>query len=334
MSINLWTYVDKLNNVHYVGRMNIAIFGAAGALGPVVAPELLARGHRVRLVGRHADRLQTIAPGAEVLAADLADPAGAEAAAAGMDAILYAVGVPYNHFELHPPMTRATLAAARAAGVQQLIHISNVYPYGRPQTATVDETHPLAAHTRKGTWRKLQEELVLAAHDPAGLRTLVLRPADFYGPTAANGMVDYALRSIRAGKPADLLGPIDTPHEWVYVPDLAPVIADLFERPDAFGTAYNVAGSGVLSVREFATKLFAAAATPLRFRVAGPLLLRAMGIFNPVMRELVEMNYLYETPVLLDDAKLQRVLPTIRKTSYDDGIRANVAAVLGAPVAA
>jgi nucleoside-diphosphate-sugar epimerase len=314
--------------------MNIAIFGAAGAIGPVVAPELLARGHRVRLVGRQAARLQALAPGAEIIAADLMDPAGASAAAKGMDAILYAVGVPYNHFELHPPMMRTTLDAAKAAGVKRLIHISNVYPYGRPQTAHVGEAHPLATHTRKGTWRKIQEGLVLDAHDPAGLRTLVLRPADFYGPTAANGMADYALRSIKAGKPADLLGPIDTPHEWVYVPDLAPVIADLFERPDAFGTAYNVAGAGILTVREFATKLFAAAGKPLRFRVAGPVLLNVMGMFNPVMRELVEMRYLSETPVLLDDTKLQRVLGALRKTSYDDGIRTNVEAVLKTPAVA
>jgi nucleoside-diphosphate-sugar epimerase len=323
-----------MNIVHYVQCMNIAIFGAAGALGAVVAAELLARDHRVRLVGRNAARLRTLAPGAEILAADLIDPAGARAAAAGMDAILYAVGVPYNHFELHPPMTRTTLAAAKAAGVKQLIHISNVYPYGRPQTAKVDETHPLATRTRKGTERKIQEDLVLAAHDSAALRTLVLRPPDYYGATATNGMADYALRSIQAGKPADLLGPIDTPHEWVYVPDLAPVIADLFERPDAFGTAYNVAGPGVLTVREFATKLFAAAGKPLRFRVAGPLLLSVLGLFNPVMRELVEMSYLYQTPVLLDDTKLERVLGTMRKTSYDDGIRANVDAVLKTPVAA
>jgi nucleoside-diphosphate-sugar epimerase len=314
--------------------MNIAIFGAAGAIGPVATAELLARGHRVRVVGRNLGRLRAIATGAEPFAANLADPAGAGAAAAGMDAILYAVGVPYHRFELHPAMMRATLAAAKAAGVGRLIHISNVYPYGRPQTKLVAESHPRAAHTKKGRLRREQEDLVLAAHDPAGLRTLALRPPDFYGPTAANSMADYALRSIRAGKPADLLAPINTPHEWIYVPDLAPVIADLFERPDAFGTAYNVAGPGTLTVRQFAGKLFAAANRPVKFREAGPMLLRALGVFNPTMRELVEMSYLYETPVLLDDAKLRRVIGDFHKTSYDDGIRKTVAAMLGIAVAA
>jgi nucleoside-diphosphate-sugar epimerase len=314
--------------------MNIAVFGAAGAIGPVVVPELLSRGHRVRVVGRDASRLAAFGPDVEAVAVDLMDPAGAAAAAAGMDAVLYAVGVPYHRFELHPPMMRTTVAAAKAAGVRRLIHISNVYPYGRPQTATVAETHPLAPHTFKGRMRKEQEDIVLAAHDPQGLQTLVLRPPDFYGPTSANSMAGYALASMRAGKTVDLLGPINTPHEWIYVPDLAPVIADLFEVAEGYGTAYNVAGSGTLTVRQFAGKLFAAANRPVKFREAGPMLLRAFGLFNPMMRELVEMSYLYQTPVLLDDAKLSALLGGLRKTSYDDGIRATVAAALGDAVAA
>jgi nucleoside-diphosphate-sugar epimerase len=306
--------------------MKVAIFGAAGAVGPHTASELIARGHSVRAVGRSEARLRESLPGAEPFVADLTDPAGARAAANGMDAILYAVGVPYDRFELHPEMMRVALAAAASAGVTRFIHISNVYPYGRPQTALVNETHPREPHTRKGRYRKVQEDLVLAAHDAHGLQTLALRPPDFYGPNAANTLAAYALANIAAGKPADLLGPIDRPHEWVYVPDLASVIADLFERPSAFGTAYNIAGPGTLTSLEFARRLFAAAGRPVRYREAGPLLLRAMGIVNPLMRELVEMAYLQQTPVLLDDAKLHGVLGTIRKTPYDDGIRATVAA--------
>jgi nucleoside-diphosphate-sugar epimerase len=310
--------------------MNVAIFGAAGALGPVVAPELLRRGHHVRVVGRDAARLAAIAPGVEPVAADLLEPGQARAAAVGMDAILYAVGVPYHRFDLHPAMTRIALAAARDAGVTSFLQISTVYPYGRPQTDRVAETHPRSPHTRKGRWRKEQEDLVLAAHDPAGLRTLILRLPDFYGPTASNSMAAFALGQMLAGKTADLLGPIDTPHEWVYIPDTAPVIADLFERPDAFGEAYNLAGAGTMTVRRFAEQLFAAAGKPVKFRVATPVLLRAMGIVSPLMRELVEMNYLYETPVILDDAKIAAVLGPLHKTPYAEGIRATAAAALAA----
>jgi nucleoside-diphosphate-sugar epimerase len=221
---------------------------------------------------------------------------------------------------------RTTLEAARTAGVRELIVISSVYSYGRPQTPTVAETHPREPHTRKGRWRKEQEDLTLAAHDPNGLQTLVLRLPDFYGPGAGNTATAYALKNMAAGKPADVLGPITTPHEWVYVPDVAPVLADLLERPAAFGTAYNLAGAGTLTELQFVQKLFAAAGLPLRYREAGPLLLRALGLFDPTLRELVEMAYLHQTPVLLDDAKLHAVLGAISKTSYDDGIAATVAA--------
>jgi nucleoside-diphosphate-sugar epimerase len=314
--------------------MNIAIFGAAGAIGPAAALELSARGHRVRAVSRNRAALEVACPVAQPFVADLADPEAARAAAAGMDAILYAVGVPYNRFDLHPPMMRATLAAAKAENVKLLVHVSNVYPYGRPQTTLVAETHPRDPHTRKGRLRKIQEDLVLEADDAAALRTLVLRLPDFYGPSAANSVCGYALDSIAKGRPADLLGPIDTPHEWVFVPDVAPVVADLFARPHAFGTSYNLAGPGVMSEREFAAKLFAAAGRPLRYRESSPMLLRALGVFNPTMRELVEMGYLHETPVILDDSKLHGVLGAIVKTSYDDGIAATVAARFPGSVAA
>jgi len=45
------------------------------------------------------------------------------------------------------------------------------------------------------------------------------------------------------------------------------------------------------------------------------------GAVNPMLKELVEMLYLQETPVILDDRKLAAKLGGLRKTPYDDGIR-------------
>ena len=50
-------------------------------------------------------------------------------------------------------------------------------------------------------------------------------------------------------------------------------------------------------------------------------MLKILGLFNPLMKELVEMMYLQETPVILDDSKLAAKLPGLRKTSYDEGIQ-------------
>ena len=50
-------------------------------------------------------------------------------------------------------------------------------------------------------------------------------------------------------------------------------------------------------------------------------MLRLLGLFNPLMRELVEMHYLQTTPVLMDDSALHGLLGTIHKTPYDEGLR-------------
>ena len=61
-----------------------AVVGATGNSGSVVAKELLARGQKVRAIGRTADRLQSLRTlGGEPFVADITDRAGLERAFAG-----------------------------------------------------------------------------------------------------------------------------------------------------------------------------------------------------------------------------------------------------------
>jgi nucleoside-diphosphate-sugar epimerase len=304
--------------------MAVAIFGASGTIGRAVAAELLRRGHAVRAVGRSEAKLQDAFPSGEVecVPADVATPEGCARASAGTEAIVYALGLPYTAkaFEAYAPMMRLAISAARAASVGRLILVTNVYPYGRPKSPAVDETHPREPASIKGRHRKDQEDIVLAAHDPAGLQTLSLRLPDFYGPHADLSLGNRVLESALAGKPAQLLGPIDTPHEFVFTPDVAPVICDLLERPDLFGRPFNLAGPAPITMRDFAARAYRAAGAPFKVRAAAPWMVRALGLFSPLMRELAEMSYLQTTPVLLDDSALSSVLP-LRKTPYEEGIR-------------
>ena len=57
-----------------------------------------------------------------------------------------------------------------------------------------------------------------------------------------------------------------------------------------------------------------------KYRAAGATLLKVLSWFNAEMGEVIEMLYLQETPVILDDTKLLAKI-AVRKTSYDDGIR-------------
>ncbi len=302
----------------------VAIFGAAGPIGRYVGMELDRRGVPFRAAGRTMSKLEAAfgkLPRAELVAADLSDAGGATQAARGVDTVIYAVGVPYDAFHLHPKMMRIALDAAIAAGVKRMVVISGIYSYGIPQTQKVAETHPRLPVSVKGQMRKEQEDMAMAASIEGRLRSMVVRLPDFYGPYADNSLAGRIFQAALRGKTADWLGPVSTPHEFVFVPDTGPVIAELASRDDCYGEAWNFAGPGEISALAFIQKIYQAAGREPKFRSGGRTLLRMMGWFNPVIRELPEMLYLQETPVLLDDEKLRHKLGQVHKTSYDEGIK-------------
>jgi nucleoside-diphosphate-sugar epimerase len=229
--------------------------------------------------------------------------------------------VAYTDFQLYPKLMRVAVDAAAAAGVQRFVVVTGVYSYGVPQTQRVAETHPRVPVSVKGHLRKEQEDILMAAGERGLFKSMVVRLPDFYGPHADNSLANPVFRAALAGKTANWLGPVAPLHEFVFVPDVGPVIAELTARDDCYGQAWNFAGTGEISTLAFIQKIYQAVGREPKFRSAGRTMLRVLGWFNPLMRELPEMLYLQETPVLLDDAKLRAKLGQVHKTSYDQGIQ-------------
>ncbi len=251
----------------------------------------------------------------------LADLRSAAAAMRGCDTVIHSVGVPYTAFQLHPAMIRTAIEAAANMQVARLVLVSNVYTYGVPRTSHVAETHQREPESHKGKFRKEQEDLVLEAHRNGRLQGMVVRLPDFYGPHAELSMANPVFRAALAGKTANWIGPVNAPHEFVFVPDAGPAIAGLADCAGCYGEAWNFAGAGEINVMDFITRVYRGAGKGPKYRSVGRGLLKIMGWFNPLMRELPEMLYLSETPVLLDDSKLRAKFPALRKTTYDEGIR-------------
>ena len=228
----------------------IALFGAAGAIGQSIAKAVSAQGTPYRVVGRSPDALAA-AFGADAWprsSSDPDDPASVRAAASRVDAIVYLVGVNYWQFELHPRLMQQTLDGAIAAGVKRIVLIGTVYPYGRPQTKPVREDHPREPHTFKGRMRKAQEDLLFAAHSQGKIQATVLRLPDFY-PGVDKSFLHSAFTAAVNGGVANMVGPLDQPHEFVFVPDVGPVVARLTSTPNAYGRVWHLAGAGVTMQR-------------------------------------------------------------------------------------
>ncbi|MBY4729577.1 NAD-dependent epimerase/dehydratase family protein [Cupriavidus pauculus] len=308
----------------------VALFGAAGVIGQSIAAALSREGRRYRVVGRSEPSLREAFgadPLAEIVTWNPNSPASVQAAAEGIETLVYMVGVNYWQFELHPELMQKTIEGAVAAGVKNIILIGTVYPYGRARSNPVREDHPREPHTFKGRMRKAQEDLLMQAHKAGRINATVLRLPDFYGPGVEASLLHRAALAAVNGGTADMVGPIDCPHEFVFVPDVGPVVARLLDTPAAFGKIWNLAGAGVTTQRELVSEMERLTGRKLKLRVAGKTMLRLIGLFNPFMREMVEMNYLMTDPLIMDDSALRQLIGPIRKTPYQEGIRQTLAAV-------
>jgi len=297
----------------------VAIFGAAGAIGHAVAGELRRRGLWFRVVGRRRAALEPL-EAAEIVEADLTELRAAGDAARGVDTIIYTVGIPYHRFDLHPRLMTTTVEAAVVTKVTRLMVVSSVYSYGRPETPRVAETHPRLPHTHKGRMRKEQEDIALQAQKDGLLQAAVVRLPDFYGPHADNSLANPIFRAAMDGRKANWLGSVDLPHEFIFTPDAGRGIVELASRMEVYGEAWNLGGPSPISGREFITRVYTQAGAKPRWRTAGPAMLWVAGWFNTQMRELVEMQYLQQTPVILDDSKAAQLLGEVSKTPYRAGI--------------
>lgn len=86
-----------------------------------------------------------------------------------------------------------------------------------------------------------------------------------------------------------------------------------------------IIGAGVITQRGLAELLYEAAGHPAKLRVLPPWQQSILGLFMPMLRELRDVRYLSETPVLLDDGKLRALLPGLAKTTYEEGAKRTVA---------
>ena len=304
----------------------VALLGATGAIGRSVVASLRQQGRSYRVIGRSAAALERMFgrdPLAEVAVWNTDDEQAIRTAIRGSAAIVYLVGVPYTEFHLHPIMMRRVLNAAIAEKVERLLLIGTLYVFGRPQSARVTEDHRKEPHTFKGQKRKEQEDLVLAAHTTGQIKTSVLRLPDFYGPGVERSLLSDLFIAVKQNRKAKLIGPVDRPHEFVFVPDVGPVVTKLLDTPAAFGRAWNLGGAGITTQLELARLAYGGRP---RYLAAGKMMLRFLGLFDPFLREFVEMHYLLTDPLIVDDSALKELLGEVHKTAYAEGVRQSLAA--------
>ena len=268
---------------------NLHVVFGSGQIGSRVARLLAERGDRVRVVARHPRG------GTETLAGDGRDLAFAATAGAGATTVIDCMNPPYHKWQADLlAMGKGSLHAAKASGAK-LVALDCLYMYGAPD-APMTEATPNAPCSKKGRLRVELADLRLGSGQPIAIG----RASDFFGSGLdSSWWSPRAFARLAAGKGMELLGDPDQPHSYSYADDVARGIVAL-ATSDATGV-WHLPTLPAISTRALATQMFANA----KFTRLSPLLLRAIGLFQPFMKELIEMGYQWDKPFVIDDGKFR-----------------------------
>jgi nucleoside-diphosphate-sugar epimerase len=298
------------------------VLGATGGIGGEVATALRRHGWQVRALHRSRSGHES---GVDWVRGDAMRPQDVMAAAAGAALIVHAVNPPgYRNWDrLVLPMLESTIAAARATGARILLP-GNVYNYGPDAFPRLKEDSPQHPLTRKGAIRVEMERRLRAAAD-TGVRSLVVRAADFFGPAAGNNWFSQGL--VKPGRPVSAItlpGRPGVGHAWAYLPDLAEAMVRLVEQEDRLAAfdSFHFAGhwdADGMAMAAAIRRVTGKADLPLR-RFPW-LLARLASPFVTLFREIVEMRYLWQEPLALDNSRLVAVLGAEPQTPLDDAVR-------------
>jgi nucleoside-diphosphate-sugar epimerase len=311
------------------------VIGATGGIGGAVADRLLAGGWRVRALHRDPETARKTSgrPALEWVKGDAMVEADVMAAARGVRLLVHGANPPgyRNWAGLQLPMLNASIAAAKAAGAR-LVFPGTVYNFGLDALPNLTEASPQHPKTRKGAIRvRMEQALARAAAD--GLRVLIVRCGDFFGPKPGNNWLSQGL--LKPGKPLSAVtypGPMSVPHCWAYLPDVAETMVRLVE--DEAGLAdfevFHMRGQ-TLTGDALVAALEAVAGRKLPVSRLPWFFIRAMASFNETFREMLEMRYLWEKPVLLDNARLVARLGAEPHTPIEDALKVALAGLNALP---
>lgn len=287
------------------GELHV-LFGA-GQVGWTLARLLLDGGQRVRI----ARRSPSLGPeGADVMTGDASDPNFCVEAARGASTVYHCMNPPYDArawADLVPRYMDNLIAAAARAGAR-LVVLDNVYMLGRPAGRSLDEQTPPNPCSRKGAIRARAAERLFQAHHRGEVRATSGRASDFYGPGGTlTHLGDHFWRPALAGKRARVLVNPGMVHTYHYIPDVAAGLATLgTAADDAYGQPWMLPCAPAETMRALVARLSRKLGQEIRLGSVTRWMVKAIGVFVPLLREVDEMLYQWDEPFVINDAHFRK----------------------------
>lgn len=302
----------------------------SGQIGTLLQSRLVAQGHRVRMVRRGAAPKGETHPLVEWRSGDLADPAFAASVMEGAKAVYGVVTPPYEKWTTELlPLVRSLLAGAKKTGTH-FVWLENMYMLD-PAKGPMTPSSSLAPRSVKGKLRATLAEEMMTLQKNGEARVTIGRAADFFGPGATLAAVfgERFYERMAKGQKGECFGDPDLDHAYAYTPDVADGLIALGQNPQAEGRIWHLPVAYQGPTRGLMEQLARGLGGPTDIAVAPTWVLKGVGLFVPILREIAEMTYQWKTAYVVDDSAIRDELG-LKPTPEDAAIAATVAWAKGA----
>ena len=300
------------------------ILGANGTIGSVLAKELRQYTDKIRLVSRNPKRVNE---SDELYPADLSQTGTVDKAVEGSEVVYLVVGLDYKlkvWEDKWPKLMRATIDAC-IKHKARLVFFDNVYMYDKAAIPHMTEESLINPPSKKGAVRKQISQMLLDEVKSGKLLALIARSADFYGPGNEKSFVtEMVYKNLKKGKTPNWLIDADKKHSFTYTHDAAKATALLGNTDDAFNQVWHLpTDKNTLTGREFVNLFATEMHAEGTVSVMPMWLIKVLGIFIPIMKEMPEMMYQYDRDYYFDSSKFEKRF-NFRTTTYQDGVKTTV----------
>lgn len=283
------------------------ILGAGGAIGKELARELKNFTSAVRLVGRNP---QKINEDDELFRGDLTNGSFVEKAVKGADVAYLTAGLPYQAkvWQEQWPVIMQHVISACERHKCRLVFFDNIYLYHPGKLSPMIEETEINPVSKKGQVRAQIAGMLMQEVSSGKLEALIARAADFYGPGIENSLfMELIVKKLKVGKKANWFCSTRYKHNFTYTPDAAKATALLGNTESAFGQVWHLPTVPALTMQQWIDTVAEELKTSGKVMTVSGFMLRMLGIFNPVLREMKEMFYQYDRDYEFDSSKFETV---------------------------
>jgi nucleoside-diphosphate-sugar epimerase len=296
------------------------ILGSGGAMGNDLSKELKNYTDKIRLASRNPKRIND---DDELVKCDLTNANDVDEAVRGCNVAYLTVGLPYrikNWQEQWPMVMKNTIAACKKHKAK-LVFFDNIYMYNPDKMSPMTEETEISPVSKKGKVRAEIAQMVLDDIKTGKLEALIARAADFYGPGITNSVFkEVVFKNLKSGKKANWFCSLNYLHNFTFTPDAAKATALLGNTESAFNQVWHLPTAAPLTGKQWIEKVAKELGVEPKTQVASKFIIQLMGIFNPIMKEFVEMLYQWDRDYKFDSSKFETVF-NLKPTPIDDAIK-------------